>query len=127
MGVSGVPDISEPGPAGYPGYLRDIREYQESGSGTGVSGSLPDLPDSTQDEAAQLPTEMARQVHLSGRQSTVVSALCVAEDHDADRDDGEQGSEKLSLLRPNTRKLSVHEKQHRVAKPEPPRCNSSPR
>ncbi len=82
----------------------------------------PCQPECTTDEAersAASKTEMVRQVHLythlSGRQSTVASALCVAEDHDADRDDGpgeqpatgSEGSEKLSLLRPNTRKLSV--------------------
>jgi hypothetical protein len=31
-GVSGVPDIREPGPTGYPGYLRDIRDI----SGIGI-------------------------------------------------------------------------------------------
>ena len=28
MGVSGVPDIRESGPTGYPGYLRDIRDIR---------------------------------------------------------------------------------------------------
>jgi hypothetical protein len=29
MGVSGVPDIRESGPTGYPGYLRDIRNQDQ--------------------------------------------------------------------------------------------------
>ncbi len=49
MGVSGVPDIRESGPTGYPGYLRDIRDIRNQDQGWGyTSGSLPDLPDSTQ-------------------------------------------------------------------------------
>ena len=51
MGVSGVPDIRESGPTGYPLRVpQGYQGYQESGSGTGVSRSLPDLPasDSTQ-------------------------------------------------------------------------------
>jgi hypothetical protein len=29
MGVSGVPDIRESGPTGYPGYHRDIRDHHD--------------------------------------------------------------------------------------------------
>jgi hypothetical protein len=35
MGVSGVPDIREPGPSGYPGYLRDIRDIRNQDQGWG--------------------------------------------------------------------------------------------
>ena len=35
MGVSGVPDIRESGPIGYPGYLRDIRDIRNQGQGWG--------------------------------------------------------------------------------------------
>ena len=45
--------LSAQGTSGISGISRDIRNqdqgYQESGSGMGVSGSLPDLPDSTQE------------------------------------------------------------------------------
>ena len=46
MRVSGVPDIRESGPTGYPGYLRDIRN-QDQGWGYQVL-SLIEIPDSTQ-------------------------------------------------------------------------------
>ena len=35
MGVSGVPDIRESGPTGYPGYLRDIRDIRNQDQGWG--------------------------------------------------------------------------------------------
>ena len=35
MGVSGVPDIREPGPTGYPGYLTDIRDIRNQDQGWG--------------------------------------------------------------------------------------------
>ncbi len=35
MWVSGVPDIRESGPTGYPGYLRDIRDIRNQDQGWG--------------------------------------------------------------------------------------------
>ena len=35
MGVSGAPDIREPGPTGYPGHLRDIRDIRNQDQGWG--------------------------------------------------------------------------------------------
>jgi hypothetical protein len=35
MRVSGVPDIRESGPTGYPGYLRDIRDIRNQDQGWG--------------------------------------------------------------------------------------------
>jgi hypothetical protein len=43
MGVSGVPDIRESGPTGFPGYLRDIRDIRNQDQGWGYQPEVLSL------------------------------------------------------------------------------------
>jgi hypothetical protein len=58
MGVSGVPDIRESGPTGYPGYLRDIRDIRNQDQGWGYQ--VPSLISLIQHRLQQIVASFGR-------------------------------------------------------------------